>query len=238
MSVIVLIGVLLLAWLCYGIIPTVFYKYFQNHQCSNEAKILLTFDDGPDPIYTERLMEVLKEEDIEAIFFLLGQKVQQYPAVTNKIKQHHCVGLHGSMHQNMWFLTPKKTKQVIDKGMAQMKSFDISPQFYRPPYGNINLFTLKYAREHGLRPMWWTAIVGDWKNIESTELIKRLKKHLKPGAVVVLHDSAEGTGGQEGSAQKMIEALRQWIPFAKRQGYCFMKVNGSEQKTCKNQQMW
>lgn len=218
-------GMILLAWLCYGPIPTIVYKYLRSHRCGEEKQILLTFDDGPDPIYTKQLLELLDKEDIRAIFFLLGLKAQKYLAVTEKIKEHHSIGLHGAAHENMWFLTPAKTKKTIDSGMAQLQGMHISPQLYRPPYGNINLFTLKYAKEQGLRPMWWTAIVGDWKNLESAELINRLNKHIKPGAVVVLHDSAEGTGGEEGSAQKMIEALRQWIPLVRAQGYDFRNPN-------------
>ncbi len=229
MIIAIIVGIVLLAWLCYGPIPTIVYKYLKNNRCSEEKEILLTFDDGPDAVYTQQLLNVLEEADIEAIFFLLGQKVQKYPSVAKKIvQQQHRVGLHGSAHENMWFLTPKKTKESIEKGMAQLRDNNMHPNFYRPPYGNINLFTLKYARKQGLKALWWTAIVGDWKKTESTELVERLNHRLTPGMVVVLHDSAEDTGGQQGSAQMMIKALEQWIPLVRQQGYRFIKPSERE----------
>ena len=216
-------GGVLLLWCVYAVIPTCYYKYWHdNHWQAQSSKkvLLLTFDDGPDERYTPRLLAILRQNGIKAIFFLPGFKAARHPELVRQIvEQGHQIGFHGYWHRNPWRLGFFATRRDFRQGMALWHSLGINSVFYRPPHGNITLANWFYARKFSLRPLLWTAIIGDWRNIGKDEIVSRLEKKVGDGAVICLHDSGQDTGGEEGAPLGTLAAVEKFIPLALSKGY-------------------
>ncbi|MCY9662345.1 polysaccharide deacetylase family protein [Paenibacillus chondroitinus] len=129
----------------YTIIPTMMIRLFGiavYKKGTTAHSIALTFDDGPDPEYTSRLLDLLKQHNVKATFFVLGLKAKQYPELIKQMHHEgHLVGVHNYVHGANAFMTPKRvrlqvnnTVDVIDRIIGER------PIYYRPPGGIINIF--------------------------------------------------------------------------------------------------
>lgn len=195
----------------YGIVPTVLIRKtnFRIYRKGTQpGMIALTFDDGPDPYYTPRLLDLLKKHQVKATFFVVGKKAKQYPYIVKRMHDEgHEIGMHNYRHISNWFIFPP----FLGKGLR--KSADIieqitgtRPMYYRPPWGHFNLFTPFLQKKYPT--VMWTDILGDWNaKIGTMELFKRLKNSMKDGAIIVLHDSGKTFGADESAPEQMLSAL-------------------------------
>jgi peptidoglycan/xylan/chitin deacetylase (PgdA/CDA1 family) len=203
--------VFLCCFLLYGVIPTILIRktgfriYKKGMQ---DGAIALTFDDGPDPLYTPQLLDTLKKHQVKATFFIVGAKAKKYPDIVKRIyEEGHEIGMHNYRHSSNWIVFPpllqwglRKSEKVIEQIIGQR------PVYYRPPWGHFNICTLPLQKKY--KTIMWTDILGDWnENIGVIELFHRLKNSLKNGAIVVLHDSGKTLGADEKAPENMIAAL-------------------------------
>lgn len=210
--------------------PTVLIKSVLCQRCSQPGvlfPVMLTFDDGPDPLYTPRLLALLDQFHVRAVFFLVAEKAATYPEITAQIiSRGHCIGLHGWHHHNMLFKGPRSTKKELETGLALLQKSlpGQSPVlWYRPPFGMCNLFTLYHARRKGLQTIFWNVITGDW-SLKNTapQIAGRLRRLTGPGSIILLHDSGQGTGGDPGAAEHTLAALEEFLPEILRKGCRFV----------------
>ena len=139
-----------IGWLIYALLPTIIFKYVKTYTLpisnTGEKRLLLTFDDGPDPRYTYRVLEILKKYNIKAIFFLPAFKAVRYPGIADSIRRDgHMIGCHGHAHRNPLFQGPWTTKKDFRQSSLVWEELGYSPQFYRPPHGCLNLSSLAAA---------------------------------------------------------------------------------------------
>ena len=219
--------ILLLLWAVYALLPTLRGKYMADNSLGRWGicgkKLLLTFDDGPDPEYTRQLLAVLGSYGIKAVFFLPAFKAEQYPQLASLIiREGHEIGLHGYAHRNPWLRSPGAMRRDFDQAEGLWRQLGICSRFYRPPHGNITLANQSEMRRRGFTPLLWTVICGDWLNRGETSVLDKLVDGLCPGAVILLHDSGDDTGGQPGAPAHTISALAQFIPLAQAAGYSFV----------------
>jgi len=210
-------------WLLYGPLPTLYLKYLRSWKLPERAgpALLLTFDDGPDPLYTPELLQTLQRYEVRALFFLLGDQAGKYPGLVEQIKdQGHSLAWHGSLHRNMWFMGYGATRAALQEGAAFLGQHN-GTAYYRPPYGNVNLFTLGLARACGLKLLLWTGAIGDWRIAPPPILLERLWKNCRKGSVILLHDGNGGYTAQPGAAANTIGALELFIPISRAAGYHF-----------------
>ena len=156
------------------------------------SQVALSFDDGPDPVSTPKVLELLEKANVKATFFMLGEMVERYPGVARQVvSAGHEIGVHGLEHKNSLLRSPRttgydmaKAKQIIeDVTGAKVK-------LMRPPYGVISVGTLWYARALQLRIVLWTAWGRDWRIKATAEtVIADLRKHGLGGGTILLHDS-------------------------------------------------
>lgn len=192
--------------LIYGPISTLI------HRCVSTKRpqgILLTFDDGPDPRYTPKLLDLLDEYQVKALFFALSRKVLRYPELARDIEARgHQLALHGAYHLNAWRASPKQVKQNISLGIRQFRRMGFNPMLFRPPFGRVNLF-----HESPLPVLYWTKLFYDWNSQSKDHLVHAMKKRSAPGEIFLLHDGTEARA-VEGMPLVMIEALREWLFWA------------------------
>ncbi len=221
MIILPLSGIVLLG-ASYSIIPTYYHKLFNPkviRKISGKKQIVLTFDDGPDPRYTGKLLDLLCKEQIHATFFVVAKKAQQYPQLVERmINEGHEVGLHSYEHANALFKGYQYTKSDFENSMHIIKQHGWKIRFFRPPWGHCNLFTSYFAKQHKLTMVTWNVMAQDWKKSSTdTQIALKLMNRIKDGSVICLHDA----GKVEQAPEQTLKALTKVLPYLKRKGYCF-----------------
>ncbi|WP_141604688.1 polysaccharide deacetylase family protein [Terrilactibacillus laevilacticus] len=202
-------------FIVYSIIPTIAIRslsigIFQRSHTKGQAS--LTFDDGPDQLYTPMLLDLFKKHNVKATFFVVGEHAKKNPDIIKRMHEEgHTIGIHHYKHVSNWFLMPwqirkqcKMTADLIESIIGER------PIYYRPPWGHLNLFIHWGAKP--FRLVLWSAILGDWKlSLGKDRLKKRLQEHIKDGAVIVLHDNGENPGADERAPENTISAVTEYL---------------------------
>jgi peptidoglycan/xylan/chitin deacetylase (PgdA/CDA1 family) len=159
---------------------------------SEPAAVAMTFDDGPHPEGTPKMLEVLAEYEARATFFLVGEQVVKRPALARLIaNQGHGIGLHGYQHRPHPLRSRKEVAGDFERGLAAIQdATGIDPRLHRPPFGIYSAASLRIARERGLQPLLWSKWGKDWRKVTTPQQItQRVVTGLKAGDVVLLHDA-------------------------------------------------
>ncbi len=193
-----------------------------------EKEIAFTFDDGPDPCYTPELLDLLKELGMKATFFVLGKKAQQYPELIERMhREGHQIGIHNYTHTPNWIQFPwtNRRKQVDRTADIVERITGERPIFYRPPWGLLNLGDFFLLRE-SYRIVLWSVMVGDWKASLSAEQLKdALIKKIKPGSIIVLHDSGDTPWADEEAPLNMITGLEEVLKEMDKKGLKCLRID-------------
>lgn len=207
------------AYATYTVLPTVLLRKtsYGIVQHTNMPGTLLTFDDGPNPQYTPQLLDLLKQYNIKAIFFLVAEKAEQYPEIVKRIQREgHMIGIHHYQHRSSFHMTPRMLFHEIEHAKDILEHLTHGPvTVYRPPYGFMNLATLTVAKKLGLTTMLWTAIPGDWKVKQcQTTLAHKLSHAKQHGAMIVLHDCGKNRGADDEAPHYMLRVLASFLEEA------------------------
>lgn len=163
--------------------------------------IALTFDDGPD-VETLQTLDLLDDLGWRATFFVLGSQLQAHPRIAREIlARGHEVGTHGFVHRHHLLSRPATISRDLDRAVtAHRELLGAPPRFFRAPYGQLTLPTLRAARRLGLENVLWSAWGKEWAEPEDLAVLRRLEAGLRPGAIVLLHDTdvscRPGTGNR------------------------------------------
>lgn len=159
---------------------------------SGPPAVAITFDDGPHPEGTPKILEVLAEFDVRATFFVVGEQVAKRPALTRLIlDQGHVIGLHGHQHRPHPLRRREDMEADFARGLAAIEDATGStPRLHRPPFGIYSPTSLRLARERGLQPLLWSKWGRDWRKMATPEEITaRVVTNIRAGDVVLLHDA-------------------------------------------------
>jgi len=128
-------------------------------------KVALTFDDGPDPSSTLRCLEILNPHQVRATFFLVGERVRRHPELARAIRaQGHDVGNHTWGHRHHWLLSPRQAHAEVREGArAITEVIGEPPRLFRPPFGQMNVFSFREAVRLGERCVLGSIAVMDWR---------------------------------------------------------------------------
>ncbi len=162
-----------------------FHPDLEWHAAANDHTVYLSFDDGPHPEITPWVLEQLDEYDFKASFFLIGDNIQKYPETFNQLQSSdHSLGSHTMQHLNGWHTNTNTYVQSFHEA-----SNLISSNLFRPPYGRITRSQAKeIIKTH--RVIMWDVLSGDFDTrISAHKCAENVKKHVKPGSIVVFHDS-------------------------------------------------
>jgi peptidoglycan/xylan/chitin deacetylase (PgdA/CDA1 family) len=171
-----------------------------------QAPVALTFDDGPSPASTPRLLDRLDELGLRATFFCVGHLVVRHPdLVAELVRRGHQVEAHGYEHRHHFVRSPVWVRRDLEASSAALRAVGVRPRWYRPPFGQVSGATLIEARRQGLRLVLWSAWGREWASPDSAAVAARIGSRLEPGAVVLLHD---GDGfSPPGTADRVLGAL-------------------------------
>jgi len=154
--------------------------------------VALTFDDGPHPVGTPAVLEVLARAGARATFFVIGEQVRARPALVAEIAAAgHRVALHGDRHRLQTRLSAAQVDDDISRGMAAVEAATgTSPALHRPPYGIYSPFGLRMAHAMGMAPLLWSRWGKDWRRRTTpVRIARRSLRAVLPGDVILLHDA-------------------------------------------------
>ena len=205
----VLLSVLIVYWA----LPTALVRFGHYGAYSRlpkgQNRVALTFDDGPDPLYTPQILEVLDQYQVKAGFFVTGEKALAYPHLIRQIAAAgHCVGNHGLQHKAVWLLGPWATiNDITETDRILTDILGEKPVYYRSPWGLFNLVSLLYFRLRRLPVVLWTYMSWDWTEKATVETVnRRVLNKLHDGTIIILHDSSS-FGAAGSGPQLVIRAL-------------------------------
>ncbi|MEO8233280.1 MAG: polysaccharide deacetylase family protein [Ignavibacteriota bacterium] len=171
--------------------PAILKKIFNDFYWSTtNNKVLLTFDDGPNPETTEIILKKLSDEKIKALFFCVGENIQKYPELVQSIlSEGHSIGNHTLNHKILSKISnQKKDFQISFFNSIFKEKFNLDVKYFRPPHGKFQLSTSSLMEKHNLKNVMWSLLTYDYKN--DLSIVKfAAQKYLKNNSIIVLHDS-------------------------------------------------
>ena len=200
---------------------------------ASSRKIALTFDDGPNPAVTPRLLELFERHSIHATFFLIGKFARACPELVKEISARgHLVGNHSDTHANLFFRSRAGIREELARCQDAVSAALHAgpPRWMRPPYGYRSPLLRGEIRRAGMQGVvMWSKICWDWKPQPPERLIERLSRVARPnlaqGDIVVLHDGDHRTLG--GDRHHVVTALEHWLPRWRDAGMEFVTMEPS-----------
>ena len=209
-------------------------------------KLALTFDDGPNPAITPKLLDLLDRHHAKATFFLVGKFVRESPALVKEMAARgHLLGNHTETHPNLLFCGPEETRtELLRCSEAISHATWAEPRWFRPPFGFRSPWLGAIVQQQRMRTVMWTLIPGDWRVKPANWLIERMKpiaahaqnrppknnpsKKPAAGDVLCLHDGDYAR--PNGDRAHTLAALEYWLPRWRDLGLEFVTINETSRK--------
>lgn len=182
------------------------------------TSLALTFDDGPDPVWTPRLLDLLEALDARATFFPIAPLAACHPELLERMAAAgHTVGLHCCQHVRHADRDRDWLRRDTAEALELLAAVGIRPAFWRPPWGDTVGWSSEVARDHGLRLIGWTVDTHDWRGDCATEMFEQTRIALEHGSIVLAHDGI-GPGARRKGAGETLAYVRLVARHARAQG--------------------
>lgn len=190
---------------------------------TEENRVALTFDDGPDPRFTPQLLDVLKEYDVKATFFLMGARAAAYPELVQRmVDEGHIIGNHTYWHPNLVevgdIATLETEVQRTEDTLAEIIGY--RTKLFRAPYGFLFNELVERLGEMDYTVVGWSVDSLDWQEDPPNIIAYNVLSNTQPGSIILMHDGGDWTSDRTGT----IQAVQQIIPSLQEQGIEFVTV--------------
>lgn len=191
-----------------------------RHVATDEKIVALTFDDGPHPTETARIVELLDSYGARATFFVVGKNAELYPdALRMAAASGHEIANHTYSHKSLAECAAEKIRDEISRGEEAI--FFVSgarPHLFRPPEGAISKSVIGAACEMGYDVVLWNIDTRDWAHRGTAEIVGNIKKNISPGSIILFHDYI-------GGERHTYDVLSVILPYLSSLGYKFVTVS-------------
>lgn len=182
---------------------------------TKEKMVSITFDDGPHPVFTPQILEILAKYNAKATFFVVGNKVELYPDILKRIKKEgHEIANHTDKHIYGGNLTSARLTTELEKTdeIIQRITGD-KPTLYRPVGGLYNNLIINTALKNGkIVILWsWHQDPEDWKKPRASKIAKHITKSVQPGNIILLHDWIDSGVTQTSQTVKALESIMEFL---------------------------
>lgn len=216
-----LVFLLLSILIVYTLIPDLWFRFISPKVLrkgdASLKYVFFTFDDGPHPVYTSEILNILEKNNVKATFFFLGKKAQELPEIVKLVRSKgHSIGSHGYSHNPIWILPPNLVREEFEKTDRIIYSIlNEEPQYIRPPWGGFNLGLLRFLNNEKRQIVLWSLDSRDWqRGISVEKVIRRVLERIEPGDIILFHD-----GRWDDISRKTVEALPLLIEEIRKRGY-------------------
>jgi peptidoglycan/xylan/chitin deacetylase (PgdA/CDA1 family) len=194
---------------------------------TDKKVVALTFDDGPSPEWTPKILDELKLAGVKATFFLLGEHVKKYPDIARRIAEEgHEIGNHTFDHRVLLYYKDnelvdeiKEAEQVIREVTGR------TTRYFRPPKAWLTNREKKIIADMGYKTVLWTLNSKDWVTFHDKQIVSYIMRHVQPGDIILFHDSG-GTFSVEGGRRKQtVKTIPRLAKKLREQGYYFVTIS-------------
>ncbi|MFE7570930.1 polysaccharide deacetylase family protein [Streptomyces sp. NPDC057539] len=183
-----------------------------------ERGLNITIDDGPDPVWTPQMLDLLRKYEVKATFCMVGTQAQAYPDLVKKVvADGHRLCDHTVSHNTAMDKDSQtyQSQQILDaERMITKASGGVRPMYYRAPGGAFTPYSRELAASRGMRPLGWNVDTKDFELPGTDAIVATVERELTNGPTLLFHDAG-------GERTQTVEALRQLLPRLKEQGYAF-----------------
>ena len=196
-------------------------EYVYSSHMNEQNKIAITFDDGPHPVYTPIILDILKEYGVHATFFLIGENAERNPDLVKRIQQEgHEIGNHTYLHKNLKENAAGCIYEEITKAEETIiRIADQRTKLLRPPGGLYDQQVCETARRLDYDIILWTVDTLDWKHPKAEEIVSKVESSIRCGDIILCHDFIGG------APSPTPDAIRRIIPDLLKRGYEFVSVS-------------
>ena len=190
----------------------------------DEKIIALTFDDGPDEVFTPQVLDILKKNDVKATFFLVGENLKQNKEIVKRqFEEGHEIGNHTYTHINVAKSGYDKVYEEITKTQEEIKEITgVAPKLFRPPYRAMSRNMCDIIKNKNMNIILWSNLdPRDWSNPGVYSIVNTIESKVGNGNIILLHDY----NNLRNSKSQTIQALESVIPYLKEQGYKFVTIS-------------
>jgi peptidoglycan-N-acetylglucosamine deacetylase len=167
----------------------------------------LTFDDGPDPVWTPRVLDRLRSVGARSTFFVIAGKASAHPDLIDRMHDEgHEVELHCVRHVRHTALDEPALREDTEQGLQALKDLGAKVRRWRPPWGVVTEATRRVAAEHALAVVRWSVDTEDWRGDPPAHMHRRVAAGIGPGSVVLMHDGV-GPGARRTGCRDTVELI-------------------------------
>ncbi|HEX3689348.1 MAG TPA: polysaccharide deacetylase family protein [Solirubrobacteraceae bacterium] len=167
--------------------------------------LALTFDDGPDPVWTPKLLDLLRTLGARATFFPIAARAAEHAAIIERARaEGHAIGLHCDQHVRHSERDATWLEQDTDAALERLAALGVTPTFWRTPWGDTAPWSVQIARDRNLRLIGWTVDTHDWRGDSGAEMFEATRQELTEGAIVLAHDGL-GPGARRDDPEATLE---------------------------------
>jgi len=205
----------------FGLHPEVFRRGSPELQY-----VAITFDDGPHPEYTPKILDILAEQEVRATFFVVGRHVDAYPDIVERmVREGHEVASHTYNHANLLRASESlATREIVRTEEALERAIGERPKLFRPPRGLYNETVLEVAHGRGYTIALWSLSSQDWLGTPPARMVRMLTRETAGGDVLLFHDSGDFFTAAGASRQNTVASLGPVIDGLRERGFRFATV--------------
>lgn len=194
---------------------------FRNLRTS-EKIVAITFDDGPDELYTPKVLDILRQENVKATFFVTGVRGEEFQRVLRDIaRDGHVVASHGYLHQKFSAIGPREIINDLNRNHGLIRRVTgVDTKLFRPPYGALDPQSTETIGQEGYKIILWDVDSLDWRSLTADTIIQNVMGAVRPGSIILFHSAGDPRQDLTGT----VEALPVIIRELKNKGYRFLTV--------------
>ncbi len=196
------------------------------HVRTDKKRVALTFDDGPSPRWTPKILDELKKAGVKATFFMIGYHVQKYPEIARRVvAEGHMVGNHGFAHSVILYYTPAEIEEEIRYAEHVIReATGVTTRFFRPPKAWLRRAVKQKIQAMGYRVVLWSLNSKDWVSFNHKYIVHYIASRVKNGDILLFHDSGNVFSREGGHRGQTVETIPHLVEVLRKKGYEFVTI--------------
>ena len=189
--------------------------------------VALTFDDGPSPIWTPKILDELKKAGIKATFFMVGNHVERYPEVARRVlAEGHEIGNHTYDHHVLLYYKMDELEKEIKAAETAIKNATgQTTRYFRPPKAWLTEAEKQKIKDMGYKTVLWSLNSKDWVTFHDKQITSYILRHVQPGDIILFHDSGGAITTEGGDRSQTVKTIPRLVRKLKERGYRFVTIS-------------